>query len=444
MNAAQRWLCAALCAAASTPSAAFAATYTARLRFAPAASADLAGYFVRVRSSATNVATTTDVGLPTLGSDGMVSVAIPGLDVRTTYFFTVLSYDASGTQSTPSNELTTSYATVAPLVDSDGDGLSDAAEDTNLDQRVGAWETDPERADSDGDGVRDGQDRCGATAAGVAVDASGCPTAYTLFASRAADRSRPISLDGSTLGAKIFAFVRPESGVREVRFWLDDPGMRTAARQREGKAPYDFVGGTVSAANPFDTTTVADGAHTITAAVTLTSGAVRVLNGAFTVANATCGIGGCTRSGPEDSCDEPGSGGKQLAVSAGRRLRASGVLESSPAMDPTVDGVSLLLRGPEGERLYQSDVPAQAFTTDRNRRTFRLTRAGGRSIGVRRLVLRRHGDVMIVHLAADAPGLGDVLGTETATWGIRIGTACMRIMPLRCVARAGGASIRCR
>jgi hypothetical protein len=421
-----------------------AATYTARLRFAPATSAALAGYQVRVRSAVTNVATLSDVGLPALGTDGKVTVDVTGLDVRTTYFFTVVSYDATGAQSAPSNELTTSYATVASQVDSDGDGLSDAAEDLNLDGRVGPFETDPEKPDTDGDGVRDGQDRCGATAAGAAVDASGCPTAYTLFVSRSADRLRPISLDGSTLGAKVFAFVRPESGVREVRFWLDNPTMRTAARQRETKAPYDFLGGTVSAANPFDTTTVADGAHAITAAVTLTSGAVHVLNGAFTVANATCGIGGCTRSGPEDTCDEPGRGAKQLAVAAGRRLRASGVLESVPAMDPTVDGVSLVLRGPDGARLYQSDVPGDAFTTDRRRRTFRLRPSGGRSIGVRRLVLRRHGDQMIVHLVADAPGLGDVLGTETATWGIRIGTACMRIVPLRCVARAGGASIRCR
>ena len=142
-----------MCAAVLSPSAAVAATYTARLRFAPAASADLAGYFVRVRSSVTNVATETDVGLPALGTDGMVAIAVPGLDVRTSYFFTVVSYDATGAQSVPSNELSTSYATVASQVDSDGDGLSDAAEDPNLDQRVGAFETDPERPDTDGDGT---------------------------------------------------------------------------------------------------------------------------------------------------------------------------------------------------------------------------------------------------------------------------------------------------
>jgi hypothetical protein len=442
MNAAQRWLCAALCAASFSPSAALAATYTARLRFAPAASADLAGYFVRVRSAVTNTATNTDVGLPAPGADGMVSVAIPGLDVRTTHFFTVSSYAADGTESPPSNELSTSYAIVAPRVDSDGDGLSDAMEDANLDQRVGPWETDPERVDSDGDGVRDAQDQCGATAAGTPVDAAGCPKAYTLLVSRLPNRTRPISLDGSMLDGNAYVFVRPESGVREISFWLDDPAMHPPARQRETKAPYDFRGGTTTAAVPFDTRTVADGAHTITAAVTLTSGTVRVLNAGLTVGNAACGLGGCTRSIPDDACDEPGNGGKQL-VWAGRRLRANAVLTAMPAMDPTVAGVSVLLRGPADERLYQGDVLAEAFAADRNRHTFRLTRGGGRAIGVRRLVLRRRGEQMVVRLVADAPGLADVIGPELVTWGVRIGTACMRIVPMRCV-RGGGESVRCR
>lgn len=441
MNAAQRRLCAALCAAFLTPSAAVAATYTARLRFAPAASAALAGYFVRVRSAVTNVETQTDVGLPALGTDGMVAVSVPGLDVRTSYFFTVVSYDATGAQSVPSNELSVSYATVASQVDSDGDGLSDAQEDPNLDQRVGTWETDPERPDSDGDGVLDGQDQCGATAPGSAITAAGCPTGYTLFVSKYPNRARPISLDGRTLGSKVFVFVRPEAGVREVRFWLDDPAMRTAPRQREAKPPYDFRGGSLSLATAFDTTTVADGPHTITAAVTTTSGAVRVLTAAITIANATCGGSGCDRGGPEDTCDEPGSGAKQLAVT-GRHLRAKAVLENAPEMDPTVGGITVQLRDADGARLYESDVLPHAFTTNRLRRVFRLARESGRSIGVRRLVLRRRGEQVTVQLTADAPDLGGALGTESVLWGVRIGMSCMRVVPLRCVARAGG--VRCR
>jgi len=295
--------------------------------------------------------------------------------------------------------------------------------------------------DSDGDGVLDGQDQCGATPPGTPINAVGCPQGYALFVSSYPTRVKPISLDGDTLGAKIFVFVRPEGGVREVRFWLDDPTMRTAPSQRETRTPYDFRGGSPSLATAFDTTTVADGPHTITAAVTTTSGAVRVLSAGITIANATCGGTGCDRGGREDTCDEPAGGAKQLAVT-GRRLYAKAVLENAPEMDPTVGGIRVELRDADGARLYRGDVLPHAFTTNHLRRVFRLARESGRSIGMRRLVLRRRGEQVVVQVVADAPELAGTLGTESALLGVRIGMSCMRVVPLRCV--AGGGGVRCR
>jgi hypothetical protein len=70
-----------------------------------------------------------------------------------------------------------------------------------------------------------------------------------------------------------------------VRFYLDDPNMFGTPRRVEKSAPYDFAGGSVSTANPFDTLTVSDGSHTLTAAVELSGGGIEVVNATFTVAN---------------------------------------------------------------------------------------------------------------------------------------------------------------
>jgi hypothetical protein len=108
---------------------------------------------------------------------------------------------------------------------------------------------------------------------------------YSLLVSSSPNRSSPAPLSGKTVSDKIYVFTSPETGVYKVRFYLDDPNLTGTPRRVETSAPYDFAGGTVSTANPFDTTTVSDGSHTITAAVVLTSGSTEVVNATFAISN---------------------------------------------------------------------------------------------------------------------------------------------------------------
>jgi uncharacterized protein YkwD len=94
-------------------------------------------------------------------------------------------------------------------------------------------------------------------------------------------RARPYAqLSGN---AYIFARAR---GVRKAAFYLNDRTRSRAPRRVEWSTPYDFAGGSWSTARPFDTRTPQDGPHTLTLALTLTTGAVRVTHTAFVIRNA--------------------------------------------------------------------------------------------------------------------------------------------------------------
>ncbi|MGH8984928.1 MAG: BACON domain-containing protein, partial [Acidimicrobiia bacterium] len=109
--------------------------------------------------------------------------------------------------------------------------------------------------------------------------------AYELLVSSSPDRSNPVALAGETVSGDVYVFVAPEEGVAAARFWLDDPDRSGAPVQTEGSPPWDFAGGDAQQADPFDTNTVADGSHTITAELDLEGGGVEVVSAAFAVAN---------------------------------------------------------------------------------------------------------------------------------------------------------------
>ncbi|WP_284328882.1 BACON domain-containing protein [Demequina litorisediminis] len=88
----------------------------------------------------------------------------------------------------------------------------------------------------------------------------------------------------------IYAFTTPAAGASQVLFYLDDPGMTGAPLQTENYSPFDFRGGTATAALPFDTTTLADGTHTLTARIALTAGGAEVSTATFAVANDVIGV----------------------------------------------------------------------------------------------------------------------------------------------------------
>ena len=81
----------------------------------------------------------------------------------------------------------------------------------------------------------------------------------------------------------IYVLVVPESIVDRVTFYLDDPNMSYGAWRVEEGEPFDFEGGPLDFAHPFDTTTLDDGEHTITTVVDLYSGESVTLNATFTV-----------------------------------------------------------------------------------------------------------------------------------------------------------------
>lgn len=109
--------------------------------------------------------------------------------------------------------------------------------------------------------------------------------AFELKVSLSADRASPATLDGSTVKASIYVFTLPETGVSRVRFYLDDPAMTRSPRQTETNPPYDFAGGTVSIANAFLTTQLADGQHAITAAIDRSDGVTEIVTANFVVSN---------------------------------------------------------------------------------------------------------------------------------------------------------------
>ncbi|UCG11088.1 MAG: hypothetical protein JSU72_11010, partial [Deltaproteobacteria bacterium] len=106
---------------------------------------------------------------------------------------------------------------------------------------------------------------------------------YTLLVSLSSTRSAPVPLEGALLSGDIFVFSSPDTDVDRVKFFLDDPTMSESAVQKERSAPYDFAGGTAASANPFDTTEVQDGLHTITALIELHGGDSMVVHATFTV-----------------------------------------------------------------------------------------------------------------------------------------------------------------
>jgi len=105
--------------------------------------------------------------------------------------------------------------------------------------------------------------------------------------------TQAVPLDGEMVQGEVYIHVEPEKAVDVVRFYLDDPEMNHAPERTEGSYPYDFAGsfGSPSVTRPFDTDTLSNGWHTVTAEVTYASGEVEVLHADFEVRN---GAGGST------------------------------------------------------------------------------------------------------------------------------------------------------
>ena len=108
---------------------------------------------------------------------------------------------------------------------------------------------------------------------------------YSVLFSTSSNRSGAASLAGRTVAGNIYVFTGPDTNVSEVRFYVDDPNRTGSPSRTESNAPFDLKGGTVTAANPYDTTDLSEGSHTITAALLRTDGATEVVHASFLVDN---------------------------------------------------------------------------------------------------------------------------------------------------------------
>ena len=105
---------------------------------------------------------------------------------------------------------------------------------------------------------------------------------YGLIYSLTADRAGQLPLADAVVAGDLFARLSPETGdIDRVYFYLDGS---SSYFESEGSAPFDIQGGG-SSANPFDTTDLADGLHSIRTEVQLGSGETVFAETFFTVAN---------------------------------------------------------------------------------------------------------------------------------------------------------------
>jgi hypothetical protein len=133
-----------------------AAGYDASVAWQPVADAD--GYKIYVRYDAQAFGAPTDVGALSPESDGAIRVVVADLPLGPTASFAVSAYNSEGIEGARSNERSIVYAAAAAVYDSDGDGLTDAREDLDLDGIVDSGETDPFDPDSDDDSLSDGKE----------------------------------------------------------------------------------------------------------------------------------------------------------------------------------------------------------------------------------------------------------------------------------------------
>lgn len=129
------------------------------------------------------------------------------------------------------------------------------------------------------------------SAAPISAHTASLPAAdagtYSLSLSKSANRSAAVDLQGQTVSGDIYVFVSPESGIKRVNFFLDNPAATGTPVQTETGAPYDFQGGNSTTATPYDTRKLANGAHSITASISLKAGGVVLTTASFTVNNAS-------------------------------------------------------------------------------------------------------------------------------------------------------------
>jgi len=118
----------------------------------------------------------------------------------------------------------------------------------------------------------------------------GAANATTLMLSGAPDRSAAVPLDGTETNGLAYIFTTPDTGVKQVDFYLNTAPSRTP-RLIERVAPFDFNATAPDmSAYAFDTNSLPDGQHTVHAKTYYSNGTNEILSAIFTVNNAAPGF----------------------------------------------------------------------------------------------------------------------------------------------------------
>lgn len=148
-----------------------------------------------------------------------------------------------------------------------------------------------------------------------------------LVVSSSPERTTAKPLKGPQFGT-IYVFIRKSDGIKRVRYFLDDPDMSDRPLRNSREAPFDLGGHAPNGtALGFDTTELAHGAHTLTAAIETVGGEMTTVTAKFKSEHLFLSPdgsnGSCTKSHP---C--------VLISTAYRRARSGQVVELSSGSYP--------------------------------------------------------------------------------------------------------------
>jgi len=109
------------------------------------------------------------------------------------------------------------------------------------------------------------------------------PSQIDLVVTSNANRTGTSALEGAALSGDVFILIdqTDDEDIDSVEFFIDDTFVF-----EEGTAPFDLLSGG-SNANPFDTNTLSDGAHSLRADLTFNDGSTGSISANFTIDNAS-------------------------------------------------------------------------------------------------------------------------------------------------------------
>lgn len=118
-----------------------------------------------------------------------------------------------------------------------------------------------------------------------------CAGTYSLSVSKNSNRSAAMALKGAAVNGNVYIFTSLASnlqafnlsGIARVDYWLDDAAMAGTPFHVEDAVPYDFQGGSSAKAVAWNAAQAANGAHTITQKIFLSSGASEADTAAFSI-----------------------------------------------------------------------------------------------------------------------------------------------------------------